>query len=287
MAFSSDDKYLATIAFTNQTNTLSRLIVWNLSDGKQIKDLALESAILLKNSNDPYIVPPDALGFVPDTSVLAYANANTLQLLDLSGSDEPVTIDLGENMFASKISFPHDGRFLYVLMAWDKDHGYSIDWRRKDILQIWHAKLHYLSFTIDFPETDYFDREFMYLHNSFLIRNNNSKGTLELENLETGEVSPLPYHDSLIYVSDDNKFMLFIPYYLGLNNEQYGGIEFWNIDRWKLVYTLKPDCYSHTEGNASPGYQYGEIAISPDNQWLALGYNGQIFIYDIRLLTVQ
>jgi WD40 repeat protein len=289
--FSSSSKYLAaTVSYWDDDQT--HLYIWETSDGKQILEFDLERAILLKDSESEYNIKVSALAFVPETSILAFANGNTVQLEDIDKPNEPVILKLGQRMFASEISFPQDGRFIYVLMSWWKDHDFPANWKTKYAVQIWDANSHILRKTLDYPEIEWAD-EFMALHNSFVTRRIPAKGTLELTSLENEKILQLPYRQGTAffqgweYITNDNKFVIFM-HYFGIDDEQGKGIEFWTTDSWKHLYTLKPECYkafSSTFGGIQLGSDPGEIAISPNNQLFAIAYAGQVIIYDIRLIT--
>jgi hypothetical protein len=59
----------------------------------------------------------------------------------------------------------------------------------------------------------------------------------------------------------------------------------WTIDSWQLLYKFQPDFYNDPDFLSGLGSDPGEIAVSNDNNWLAIVYAGQVFIYDIRILT--
>lgn len=284
-AFSSDGKLLAAVV-SYWDDPKTHLFVWDTTDGEQLKTMDMESAILAKdieNPYRPYRIQVNAIGFVPESKLLAVANGNTIQLVNVLDSGEPVTLKLGKDMCASEISFPSDGRFIYVLMAWWKDHDFPANWKTKYIAQIWDTNSHFLWRTLDFPEIDWAD-EFMSLHQSYLVRRNPEKGTLELINLENDEKTQLPYRKGWEYLTADNKFVIFMRYF-GIYDEQDEGIEFWRTDTWRKVYTLKPEFYKYPGfSGIQLGSFQGEIAISDDNSLLAIVYSGQVFIYDIRLI---
>lgn len=290
-AFSSDSRYLAaTVSYWDDDQT--HLYIWNISEGKQILEFDLERAILLKGSESEYNIQVSALAFVPETNVLVFANGNAVQIVDIENPNEPVTLKLGQKMFASEISFPQDGRFIYVFMSWWKDHDFPANWKTKYTVQIWDTNSHVLRKTIDYPEIGWAD-EYMGLHNSFIARRIPAKGTLELTSLENEKILQLPYRQGTAllqgweYITNDNEFVIFMRYY-GIDDEQDKGIEFWTTDSWKQLYTLKPECYkafSSTFSGIQLGSDPGEIAISPDNQLFAIAYAGQVVIYDIRLIT--
>jgi hypothetical protein len=240
-----------------------------------------------EDSEQPYHLFVDAIGFVPETSILVYAYGNAVQLMDVEEPQEKTTLELGVDMFASEISFPKDGRFIYVLMSWWKTHTFPALWTTKYAVQIWDTNTHKLRRTIDFPEMDWAE-EFMGLHNSFLIKRSPVEGTLEMISLENDQVTQLPYRagesslNGWTIITQDNRFVMYSRYWFV--DEEDEGIEFWTTDSWRHLYTLKPECYKRYDlGGSDPG----EIAISPDNTLYAIAYAGQVFVYDIRLITMQ
>ncbi len=285
-SFSSDSRFLASVV-TNGDKT--HLFIWDVTNGEKIESLELESAILAKDSENPYHIVVDAIGFIPKSNRLVVASGNTIRIIDVLKQGEPVTLKLGQDMFASEISFPNDGRLIYVLMEWWQGHGFPSEWKTKHVVQIWDTNTHSLRRTLDYPAVEWAN-EFMSLHESFLIKRTPQKMTLEMINLENDKVLQLPYRQGTAfwqgweYLTTDNKFITFMRYY-GYFKEEDKGIEFWTTDTWRNIYTLKPEFFKLSEPVDELGADRGQLAISPDNSLLAITYAGQVFVYDIRLIT--
>ena len=103
-------------------------------------------------------------------------------------------------------------------------------------------------------------------------------------NLENEESEQLPYRQGWSYITDDNQYMLFSRY-IGVYSEEEQGLEFWTTDSWKMLYKLQPQFYDYPDKQSPLGSNPGEIAISNDNHYMAIAYAGQVFVYDIRMLT--
>lgn len=286
-AFSSDGRFLAATA-SYWDDPKSHLFVWDTHSMTQVFTSALDSANLAKDSDYPYHYPATAIAFIPNSTRLVTANGNSIQIISIETSNEPITIDLGQDMYASDISFPSDGRFIYVFMEWWKDNG-NPRYQTKFTLQIWDTNALFLWRTLDFPEVEWAD-EYRGLHGAYLVTRTPAKGTLEMMNLENEEITQLPYRQSQMrlhgweYITADNKFVLFSRYY-GTFDKDKQGIEFWTTDSWRMLYKFQPDFYDDPEFLSGRGSYPGEISISNDNSLLAIVYAGQVFVYDIRILT--
>jgi hypothetical protein len=289
-AFSSDDRLLTT-TLTYYDDPKSHLFVWDTASMELKFSMELDMAILEKDLDYPYHYPATAIAFVPNSTRLVTANGNSIQIINVEDTTELVTIDLGQDMYASDISFPNDGRFIYVFMEWWKDNGFRLypRYQTKYVVQIWDTKEHFLWRTLNFPDINWAE-EFKGLHGSYLVTRNPAKGTLEMMSLENEEIEQLPYRqgqarfDGWEYITNDNRYILFSRYF-GTYDKQEQGIEFWTTDSWRMLYKFQPDFYNDPDFLSGLGSDPGEIAISNDNNWLAIAYAGQVFIYDIRILT--
>lgn len=282
-AFNFDGKFLAAIA-TNLSNPTNELFVWNTINGEQIFRFVLQSATLIKGSQPPYSQHVKGTAFVPNSNILVFGNGNTVQLLNIKDNEQIATLELGENMYAYDISFPKDGRFIYVFMDWWQDHDYPYLYRTKYAVQIWDSNSHILRRTLNFPEVECCSFK-MSIHQSYLVRKDFEEGTLELMSLENDEVTQLPFRLGWDYLSVDNQFDI-IMHYEKVEDEEDKGIEIWTTDSWRNVYTLKPNYYVSDEiPERAFGSYPGEVAMSDDNRLLAIAHHGQVFVYDVHMVT--
>jgi hypothetical protein len=289
-AFSSDSLFLAA-TLTYYDDPKSHLFVWDTTTMELAFSTDLDDAILAKDSEYPYHYPATAIAFIPNSTRLVTANGNSIQIINVEDATELITIDLGQDMYASDISFPNDGRFIYVFMEWWKDNGITSypRYQTKFALQIWDTNAHFLWRTLNFPDLNWAE-EFKKLHGSYLVTRNPAKGTLEMMSLENEDVEQLPYRQGSAYmegwdyITTDNRFVLFSRYF-GTHNKDEQGIELWTIDSWQMLYKFQPDFYNDPDFLSGLGSDPGEIAVSNDNNWLAIVYAGEVFIYDIRILT--
>jgi hypothetical protein len=234
--FSPDSKFLAAVA-TNpfkDVNFQSNLYVWNITNGQQIISQGINKTDLLMNSPDPYHLAVNAITFFPNSDRLAVASGNTIRIIDLQSPSTSTTVNLGSNIFASNISFSIDGRFMYVLMDWLKDHGWPSEWRTQYVIQIWDTKSFALHRTIK-TEVSPGDEDWG-LRGSSYLKYVPAKGTLELISLENDKVIPLPNrmgseNMGWYYLTPDNKFIIYVRYF-GFDKPEDQGIEFWNVDNY-------------------------------------------------------
>jgi len=291
-AFSSDNKLLAaTVSYWDDPK--SHLLVWDTTSMQLKFSMDLDSAILAKDSEFPYPhhLPAIAIAFIPNSTHLVAANGNSIQIINIGETTEPVSINLGQDMYASDISFPNDGRFIYVFMEWWEDYGFTKypRYQTKFALQIWDTNAHFLWRALNFPEVESAD-EYRGLHGAYLVTRTPAKGTLEMMSLENEEIIQLPYRqgqarlDGWEYITADNKFVLFSRYY-GTFDKEKQGIEIWTTDSWRMLYKLQPNYETYSDGIIL-GSDPGEIAVSNDNSLLAIAYAGQVIVYDIRVITL-
>jgi uncharacterized protein with WD repeat len=246
----------------------------------------LDETILAKDSDFQYHNPAIAIAFIPNSTRLVVTNGNSIQIIDIEGNSNPVTISLGKDMYPTDISFPSDGRFIYVFMEWFIDNRFTSypRYQTKYALQIWDTNSHFLWRTFEYLESNWAWPISKELHGSYLVTKDSTKGTFEMMNLENEEVNQLPYRGRWNYITADNKYILFLRYYL-VHDKDEKGIEFWTTDSWRMLYKFKPEFYDYPDKQDPIGSDSNEIAISNDNGLLAIVYAGQVFVYDIRILT--
>lgn len=286
IAFSSDGEFLAASA-EYYDDEQTHLFVWNTASMDLQFSTPLEQATLNHDPDtSPYQFPVTAVGFIPNSHRLVTGNGNSLQIIDMEDTGNSITMDLGHDMYASDIAFPADGRFIYVFMEWWKDNGITAFPPRlqtKYVAQIWDTNNHFLWRTLNFPQLGWSD-ETKSLEGPYLATSNSIKGTFEIMSLENEEVTKLPYRQGWSYMTADRRFVLFSRYF-GISPESDRGMELWTTDSWRMLYKFQPDFYDFPDKEYPLGSDPGELVISDDNRYMAIAYAGQIFVYDMRILT--
>ena len=119
----------------------------------------------------------------------------------------------------------------------------------------------------------------MYLHleGPLLLQESFPKGTIQVLNLETGDIRDLPFRTGWRFVNSEMTFMIFARLYSMTENERV--IELWNTDNWREIYSFLPNLGDDWWPSNN------DIAFSPDSGMLAIGYHGQVLLWNIRPFT--
>ncbi len=275
-AFSPDGSLFA-VSISNCWERISDhgfLLVWNYETGELLQEWILEEAHMVEPHHAPYIIPVDGFAFIPGTSKIAYATGNKVEIRDALNNNEPVIeLSLGKDMYASELSVRDDGRFLFVLMNWDKLNTFPSSYSTQFKVQIWQLETETISRVIDYPEIDFTD-EGMSLHGEFILHQDFVNGTFEVHNLSTDEIIPFPYRHGWKYFNADLSLMICARLYLYDADEQI--IELWDTDRWRNIYSFLPDF--------GRDWIYGMdiITFSPDSTILAIGHQEQVSLWNIQ-----
>lgn len=275
--FSPDSSLLA-VSLSDHSNSYSdpigHLLVWEVSSGDLLQDWTQECAIMIDPNHGPYHIPVYAMAFLPNSTKLAYANGNNIEIKDVREESEMVVVSLGTEMFASEISIRYDAEFMYVLMDWYFDNPFSVfnGWRSR--IQIWHMNTLTLRRELKYPKND-FHYESMYLVGVNALHENEENATIEVQNLTTDKMGNYPYRKGLKYYNSDTSLM--VCFRDGSYYEDGYAIEIWNTDNWRNIFTFKPSFLKY--GNY---YYLSDIAISPENTILAMYYKGEVYLWDIR-----
>jgi WD40 repeat protein len=250
------------------------LLIWNFETGELLQEWVLELAHMVEPHQTPYQISVDAFTFIPGSSKIAYATGNQVVIRDvLDQSQPPIELSLGSDMFASELSIRDDGRFLFVLMNWDKTNTWPAAWSEQFKVQIWQLETETISRVIDYPEIGYGD-EFMSLHGDVLLHQDWINGTFEVHNLSTDEIDSLPYRRGWKYFNADLSLMISARLFGYDADEQI--IELWDTDRWRNIYSFLPDF--------GRDWIYGmhDIAFSPDSTLLAIEHQEQVSLWNIQ-----
>jgi WD40 repeat protein len=278
--FSPDGSFLV-VSITDYLMHLekpnSHLLVWDVATGELQQEWVQEYAVMSAYDGfggEPrvYTIPVDAMAFFPASTKLAYANGNRIEIKDVQKGGESTGWSLGDTMYASDLSIRDDSKFLYVLMRWYKDLTFPALYRYKFTAQIWHPATKGLRREIKLEEV-YPGKEDVWLVGEYLLHQDTVKPAFEALDLSTDEKRDFPYRIGVKYFNEDASLMLVTR--LTRVDEDKESLELWNTDTWRNIYTFKPDFIDEW-------YFLGNIVFSPDNSLLAIEYDGQVSLWDIR-----
>lgn len=252
----------------------THLMIWELNSGNLVHDWTLPRAYMTSHNHD-YFISVYGLSFKPESNLLAYSNGNTVELKDVTNDNDPVVLDLGEEMYASEISYSDDGRYLIVLMEWDQWIGFPSEWASKFRVQVWDTAFNLLRRDIDYPEAGWFDED-MSLTGSYLAHSDKVSAAFTVTDLITEDTTLFPYRKGLRFVSPDRNLVAFARFGFGYEDGEKG-IELWNSDTWREIYHFAPNYVTNAffRGDIS-------LVIAPDNSLMLIAHNGQLSLWDIR-----
>ena len=276
--FSPDGRYFAAsiTGCWREENSSGHLLVWDVSTGNLIQEWMQEYAKMPPPRSDlnDYVIPVDAMAFLPNSTGMVFASGNTLEVRDIFRNDKYDVLKLGPKMYATQISMSSDGRLAYIIMSWQKDQDFPVFWTYQHKFQVWNINTHSMLREDKYPEGWVNLR--LELIGTSLAEINYEKATSQILNLETGEVRNLPFRIGWRYYNSDASLMI----YARLFGFGYDGrdqaIELWNTDNWQNIYTFLPDF--------GTDWTYGMhgIAFSPDSAILAIEHQEQVSLWNIR-----
>ena len=280
-ALFSPDGSLIVVSITDYLTNLekpnSHLLVWDISTGELQQDWTQEYAVMaaydgFQHESRVYNIPVDAMAFFPASTKLAYASGNRIEIRDVLEGGESTGWSLGDTMYASEISIRGEGEFLYILMRWYKDLNFPALYRYKFTAQIWHPVTKSLRREIKFEEV-YPGKEDVWLVGEHLLHQDTIKPALEALDLSTDEKRDFPYRIGSKFFNEDASLMLV---YRSIRvDEDKEGLELWETDTWRNIYTVSPNF-------GDEWYFLSNIVFSPDNSLLAIEYDGQVSLWAIR-----
>lgn len=277
----SPDGSLIAVSITNDSTHLGEpnghLLVWDIITGELKQDWDQTYATMYtynRYSPDPtiYNIPVDAMAFYPSSTKLVYANGNRIEIKDASSGEEITSWSLGKKMYASEMSIREDGEFLYILMKWYKNLTFPVLYRMKFVAQIWHPNSKSLRQETKFEEV-YPSNAYMWLVGQNLIYEDITIPSFDAFDFSLENKKELPYRIGEKYFNIDGSLMLVfrnISY-----NEDKVSIEIWNTQTWRNIHTFYPNIEDYW-------FYARDFAFNSDNSLLAMYYDGQLSLWNIR-----
>lgn len=289
VVFSSDGKLLATSIYCiADSKATGHVLIWNTESGILMHDW--EQRFSKNTSKDDGIInsyPATGIAFLPNSSEVAYANGNTIEIKDALGNSNTVVFELGDEMVASDIGISDDGKELFAFMdfSYFKPTGKA---GQKYALQVWELDSKSIKEEIYFPEPDntgffigHFDVE-MKLIDKRLLNTNYVNKTFSVTNLETGKVENLSYNgDARVFASHDSSYVVYLPKLNGFNCKNQT-IELWSTEVNQSLFILKT---SNEDFGKEWCFGPYSIAFSPNNAVLAIAHEERLSLWDINEFT--
>jgi WD40 repeat protein len=269
--FSPDSKLFAT---SDNCDATGYVRIWDVSTGELLHEWEREFASMPPTSTSSweYFIPVGSMAFIPNSTKIVYASGNSLEIRDVYNENDHSVLNLGPEMYASQISLSSDGRLVYIIMSWMKDHDFPSAWTTQNKFQIWNINTHTMLREVKYPEG--WVNLSLELLGTSLVEVNFEEGTSQIINLETDEIKKLPYRQGWRYYSPDGSLIIYARLF-GFD-EQERIIELWQTNNWQKIYTFMP--------NNDPSWSYGltEIVFSHDNTVLAINHQGTVMLWNIR-----
>lgn len=279
--FSSDSTLLAaSIYCIRDQNPTGYVLIWDAKSGVLLHDW--EQAFSKDTSESDELFnrrPATGIAFLPASSILAFANGNTIEMKDVQTDSKSIVFELGDEMFASDIAISEDGKRLFAFM----DFSYAKSGNevgQKYALQVWDLNSKSVIETTNFPEPGHtgifyghFDIE-MSLLDTNLISIDYVNQVFMVTNLETGNIRNSYYlGDVETFMSQDANYVVSLDRLCKTLD-----VELWDTQFNQNLYTFRPFI---TGGCHSPH----TIVFSPDNNMLAITHRERVSLWDISSFT--
>lgn len=273
--FSPDGKYFAAsvTGCWESENPSGHLLIWDASTGNLIQEWAQEYAKMPgpRGPDSDYVIPVYAFAFIPNTTSVVFANGNTLETRDIVQGEIQDVLKLGAKMYATQIALSSDGRLVYIIMSWEKDHDWPSLWTHQHKFQVWNINTHAFLLEKKYPEG--WVNLSLKLLGTRLVEVNFESATSKIINLETNDELDIPFRLGWRYYNSDGSLMIYARLF-GFDDKEKA-IELWKTDNWRNIYTFTP--------KFRKDWTYGlhEIAFSPDNTILAIEHQEQVSLWNI------
>jgi len=287
--FSSDGKLLATSIYCiADSNATGHVLIWSTENGGLLHDWEQKfSKNTSKLDGVSNIYPTTGIAFLPASSMLAFANGNTIEIKNVQQDDNVVVLKLGDEMIASNIAISDDGRFLFAFM----DFSYYKTPNRiaqKYALQVWDLESRSIREETYFPEPDntgffigHFDVE-MKLTDKLLLNTDYLNETFSVTNLETSNFKNLSYRgDVKTFINQDASYVVYLPKLDGFNCKNQS-IELWETNANRSLYSFKT---SNEDFDSEWCFGPNAIIFSPNNTMLAIAHEERLSLWNISNFT--
>ncbi len=272
---SSNGKRIDEMAFGSDGGKLSAilddggLVVWDTGSGEKIFELVVESvdgerviytdkSSSIEMGSDNHVYWNYGMALSPDGERVAIGNGVSVEVWDIHEAEMVTSMEkTSQFSHATNISYSQDGNRLYAIFEHNRGAA------------IWDAESGRLLTEIDldptnphvFSETD--------LLGPLFVRNNSESGNdrIEIWNLDQEQFV------SLEVPSYMNQPLRFSPNGEILISNDDERLYFWDVASGNLIHT------------ANMVYRSGDIAIHPDSQIMAVGYEGIVELWDIRAIS--
>jgi len=275
--FSSNGKLLATSIYClSDSNATGHVLIWDTDSGTLLHDW---EQVFSKNTSKLEGIlnnrPATGIAFLPESSVLAFANGNTIEIRDVKENSKSLLLELGDEMIATDIAISEDGKQLFAFMDFSYPNAPN-EIGQKYALQTWDLKSKTLVDKIEYTEpenTGYFIEHFDYemqLVGNLLIKVDYINKAFEVTNLETGNTRNLDYlGDVETFLSQDANYVIYLDRFC--KNQR---VELWDTQFSQSLYTF--DAFG-------TGGCYGSHAIvfSPNNRIVAIAHEERVSLWDV------
>jgi WD40 repeat protein len=288
VAFNTDGNLLAASIYCTDANLAGHVLIWDTKSGVLLHNW--EQAFSKNTSNLEGILnnhPATGMAFLPKSSILTFANGNTIEIRDIKKASQSVVLQLGEEMVATGIAISRDGKRLFAFM----DFSYTKtpnEIGQKYALQIWDLESKSLVDKIDFPESSntgvfigHFDTE-MKLVGTNLINIDYINKKFTVTDLETNSTRSLYYlGDVKTFISQDTNYVVYLPELDGFDCKNQ------SVELWNTLLNQSLSAFKTSNHDFGTKWCYGPntIIFSPDNTILAIAHEERVSLLDISSFT--
>ena len=289
VVFSSNGKSLATSIYCSyDASATGHVLIWDTESGSLLHDW--EQALSKNTSKIDGVsnsYPATGIAFLPESTVLALASGNRIEIRDVMGDRKSVVLELGDKMIASDIAISDDGKRLFAFM----DFSYPKEPNeigQKYALQTWDLESKRLVNEVKFPETgntgffiNHFDVD-MRLASKSLVRVDYIKETFSVTDSETGSKTGLYYLGNVeTYFSQDARYVVYLPKLDGFNCKNQSMV-LWDTHLNKNLYTFET---SNKDFGAEWCHRPHPIIFNPANTILAIAHEERVSLLEIARFT--